>query len=64
MYETMAELTQAEMDALVEEYKEGIDRTLIRENLRLTPHERLVRLDELYRFAAEVRAAGERARRK
>ena len=29
--------------------KAEVDRTLIRENLRLTPHERLVRLQELHR---------------
>jgi hypothetical protein len=51
-----------DFDELIEALKADVDRTLIRENLRLTPHERLVRLQELYRFATEVRAAGERAR--
>ena len=52
-----------DFDQLVDELKADVDRTLIRENLRLTPHERLSRLQELHRFAGEVRAAGERARR-
>lgn len=49
-------------DELVDALKGDVDRTLIRENLRLTPHERLVRLQELHRLAEEVRAAGERVR--
>jgi len=42
----------------VEAYKRGIDRTLLRENLRRTPEERLRRLADLYVFAAELRRAG------
>lgn len=51
-------------DPLVEAYKSGIDRTLIRENLRLSYEERLLRLMRLQEFAAELRQAGERARAK
>ncbi len=43
---------------LVERYKRDVDRTLIRENLRRTPEERLMALQEMQRFAAEVRRAG------
>jgi hypothetical protein len=52
-----------DFDELIDALKADVDRTLIRENLRLTPHERLVRLQELRRFDAEVRAAGEQARK-
>ena len=40
-----------------------IDRTLVRENLRLSPTERLKNLMELQRFAAELRRAGKEANR-
>ena len=38
-------------------YKRDVDRTLIRENLRRTPEERLKALQEMQRFAAELRRA-------
>ncbi len=46
-------------DPVIEAYKKDIDRTLIRENLRLTPEERLLKLHRLQRFAEEIRRAGE-----
>ena len=48
-------------DAVIEAYKRDIDRTLLRENLKLTPEQRLRKLTELQRFAAELRRAGSRA---
>ncbi|QDT66010.1 hypothetical protein [Calycomorphotria hydatis] len=33
-------------DPIIEFYKAGIDRTLLRENLKLTPEERLLRMTE------------------
>ncbi len=51
------------MDAVIEKYKEGIDRTLIRKNLSLTPTERLQQLMALQRFAEELRRAGREAKR-
>lgn len=51
-----------ELDPVIEAYKRHIDRTLIRENLRLTPEQRLLKLMELQRFAQELRRAGVRAR--
>ena len=45
-------------DPVIERYKEGVDRTLLRENLRRSPEERLRNLQALQRFAAEVRRAG------
>jgi hypothetical protein len=51
-----------EPDPVIEAYKRGVDVTLIRENLKLTPHERLLRLIELHRVAEELRRAGEDSR--
>lgn len=51
-----------EPDPVVEVYKKDVDRTLIRENLKLTPQERIERLIALQRFAAELRMAGEQLR--
>ena len=45
-------------DPVVEAYKKHVDRTLIRENLKLSVEERLKKLMELQRFAEEVRCAG------
>jgi hypothetical protein len=47
-------------DPVIEVYKKDVDRTLIRENLKLTPDERLVQLMRLQEFAEELRAAGRR----
>ena len=38
-------------------YKRDVDRTLIRENLKRTPEERLRALQEMQRFAKELRRA-------
>ena len=45
-----------------EVYKKDIDRTLIRENLKLTPEQRILQLMKLQAFAEELRAAGRRRR--
>lgn len=45
-------------DAVIEAYKDGIDRTLIRENLRMTVDQRFERLMSLQQFAEELREAG------
>jgi hypothetical protein len=45
-------------DPVIEAYKKDIDRTLIRENLKLTPDERLKNLERLQEFAEELRRAG------
>ena len=49
-------------DPVVEAYKKDIDRTLIRENLKLTVEERFLKSMELQRFAEELRRAGREAR--
>ena len=51
-----------EPDPVIEFYKKDIDRTLIRENLKLTYEQRLLKLMQLQRFAEELRRAGQRAR--
>ncbi len=45
-------------DPVIEAYQRDIDRTLLRENLKLTVEERFLKLMELQRFAAELRQAG------
>ncbi|MCM3873525.1 MAG: nicotinamidase [Pyrinomonadaceae bacterium] len=45
-------------DQVVAAYLKGIDRTLLRDNLRLTVTERFERLMSLQRFADDLRAAG------
>ena len=47
-----------EPDPVVEAYKKDVDRTLIRENLRLTVEERIEKLMELQRFAEQLQRAG------
>jgi len=49
-------------DPVIDAYKAGIDRTLFRENLRLSHEERLRRLQQLQAFAEELRRAGKRLR--
>lgn len=54
MFETSTEL---EPDPVIEAYKKDIDRTLLRENLRLTVEERFKNLEALQKFANEMRRA-------
>jgi hypothetical protein len=51
-------------DPVIEAYKKDVDRTLLRENLKLTVEERFLRLMELQRFAEELQRAGEEARQR
>ena len=50
-------------DAVVDAFKRDVDRTLIRENLRKTPEQRLLALESLQRFAEEARQARPRRRK-
>jgi len=45
-------------DPVIEAYKRGVDRTLLRENLRLTPEQRVMELMSLLRAAEAFRRAG------
>jgi len=48
---------------VIHAFKKDVDRTLIRENLKLSYEERLLKLMQLQRFADELRHAGRGARR-
>ncbi len=50
-------------DPVIEAYKQHVDRTLLRENLKLTHQQRLEKLIALQEFARELRAAGEALRK-
>jgi hypothetical protein len=56
------DVPRLELDLVVEAYKKNIDRTLIRENLKLTVEERFRKAMALARFADELRRAGRAAR--
>lgn len=60
----MPDRPRSSLDAVIEAYKRDLDLTLLRENLARTPTERLLALQELQRFADELRRAGEKARRR
>jgi len=51
-------------DAVVEAYKRDLDRTLLRENLKLTVDERFRQLAKLQKFADQLRKGGRRSRKK
>jgi hypothetical protein len=46
----------------VRDFMRDVDRTLLRENLRLTPEQRLTKFASFMRFIAELRRAGESVR--
>jgi hypothetical protein len=56
--------TRIEPDPVIEFYKKDVDRTLIRENLKLTVEERFLKLMELQKFADALRRAGQEAHKK
>jgi len=52
-----------EPDPVIEAYKQHIDRTLLIENLKLTPTERLRKLMEMVMVYRELKRAGEELKR-
>jgi hypothetical protein len=58
----MAQAPRLDSDPVVEAYKKDIDRTLIRDNLKLTVEERFRNSMALARFAHELRRAGRATR--
>ena len=58
----MVEQASLAPDPVIEAYKKDVDRTLLRENLKLTPEQRLMKLQNFVRFLADVREAGRRSR--
>lgn len=51
-------------DPIIELYKRDVDRTLLRENLRLSPEQRLQKLEGFVRFVGELRMAAEKRAKK
>ena len=51
-------------DPVIEAYKRDVDRTLLREALKMTPEERIRRLQQVCELAEEFRRAGQKARAK
>ena len=49
------------LDAVIEEYKKGVDRSVIRANLKLTVTERLEQLRSMAELHEEFRRAREKA---
>lgn len=58
----MSETSGSSIDRIIEIYKRDLDMTLLRENLKKTPEERLLALQELQRFADELHEAGRKLR--
>jgi hypothetical protein len=51
-------------DPVIEAYKKDVDRTLLRENLKLSVDERFRKFEKFARFAQELQQAGKRSRSK
>jgi len=49
-------------DPVVEAYKKDVDRTLLRENLKLSVDERFQKFERFMEYVSELREAGRRAR--
>jgi hypothetical protein len=50
------------LESTIEAYKKDVDRTLLRENLKLTVQQRFEKFESFVEFANEVREAGRKAR--
>ena len=49
-------------DPVIEAYKKDVDRTLLRENLKLTPQERVAKLQRFMHDLVAIRGAARRHR--
>jgi hypothetical protein len=49
-------------DPVIEAYKKDVDRTLLRENLKLTVEQRIEKFEQFWKYANELQEAGRRAR--
>jgi hypothetical protein len=58
----MASPPRSSIDDIIDVYRQSIDFTLVRENLKKTPEERVRALQELQRAAEELQRAGRKAR--
>lgn len=61
MHPVNAPVSSSGIDRVIEQYMRDVDRTLLRRNLQLSHEERLNQLQELARFADELRRAGRAA---
>jgi hypothetical protein len=55
---------RSSLDDIIDLYKKDVDRTLIQENLKLTPAARVELAQAMSEAAEEVRRAGEASRKK
>jgi hypothetical protein len=61
--DNQAELAPADYyDPVIEAYKKDVDRTLLRENLRLTVQQRFEKFERFMECVYELREAGRKAR--
>ncbi|MEO8484519.1 MAG: hypothetical protein ABI634_20115 [Acidobacteriota bacterium] len=60
---TRLDAISLEPNPTVDAYKKDIDRTLLRENLKLTPEQRILKLQDFVRFLVTVQEAGRKATR-
>ena len=56
------DLTPPKSDPVIEAYKRDVDRTLIRERLKLDPEQRIIELIRLQAWANELAQAGATSR--
>ncbi len=49
-------------DPVIEYYKKDVDRTLLRENLKLSVDERVRKFEQFMQYAMELQEAGRKAR--
>jgi hypothetical protein len=59
--DAQAPATRSSIDDIIELYKKDVDRTLLRDALKLTPDQRVRKLAELVRFTEAFREAGRKA---
>jgi hypothetical protein len=50
-------------DPVIDAYKKDVDRTLLRENLKLTVEERFRKFERFMEYMAELHQAGQRSRK-
>jgi len=50
-------------DPVIEAYKKDVDRTLLQENLKLSPQERFEKFERFMEYVFELRAAGQAVRK-
>lgn len=55
---------RSSLDAIIELYMKDVDVGLLEENLKLKPQQRLDKLWQMQKFAAELRKAGEELRQR